>query len=148
MLMLRQIGTGTFTATGPYTTTSYLTVAPNQGTVEVYISYCPTLGDGIPRIAGNLSSPATVSYYPIALNSSSIDSNTTMLDDRLDNPLCHICNNDSGTCCPLTSNCGADGHCPWNALMGSGYVLGGLNVVAMQNSTGSAQPLRRWDSGI
>lgn len=143
-----QIGTGTFTANGPYTTTSYMTVAPNQGTVEVYVSYCPTNENGIPRIAGNLSSPATVSYYPIAGNSSLTSSNETTLDDRLDNPLCHVCNNDSGTCCPLGSTCGADGHCPWVALVGAGYVLSGLNVVAAKNGSGGTEPLKRRDRDI
>jgi hypothetical protein len=143
-----QIGTGTFTANGPYTTTSYMTVAPNQGTVEVYVSYCPTNENGIPRIAGNLSSPATVSYYPIASNSSLASSNAATLDDRLDNPLCHICDNDSGTCCPLGSTCGADGHCPWKALVNAGYVLSGLNVVAAKNGSGGTEPLKRWDRDI
>lgn len=147
-LTLLQIGTGTFTANGPYTTTSYVTAAPNQGAVEVYMSYCPTNENGIPRIAGSFSSPAIVSYYPLATNSLSDSSNTTTPDDRLDNPLCHICDNDSGTCCPLGSTCAADGHCPWNALVGAGYVLSGLNVVAVRNGSGSTQALRRCDMEI
>ena len=133
-----QIGSGTFTATGPYTTTIYQTLAPNQGTVEVYVSYCPTDGNEMPRIAGNLTSPATVSYYPLALNSTLDSSNSTTLNNTFDNPLCHICPSDSGTCCPLSSKCGADDHCPWGALMGAGYVLAGINVVAAKNSSGSS----------
>lgn len=147
-LTLSQIGTGTFTATGPYTTTIYQTVAPNKGTIEVYVSYCPANEEGIPRIAGNLTSPATVSYSPTASNSSSGSDNETTLDDGLSNPLCNVCENDSGTCCPPSSTCGADRHCPWNALVGSGYVLGGLNVVAVKNSSGGTQTFKRWDEKI
>ena len=128
-----QIGTGTFAATGPYTTTIYQTIAPNQDTVEVYVSYCPTSDNRMPRIAGNLTSSA-VSHYPTASNLTSDTSNGTTLD----NPLCNICPNDSGTCCPPETTCGTQGHCPWGALMGAGYVLGGFNVVAAKNSSFSS----------
>jgi hypothetical protein len=130
-LTISQIGTGTFTATGPYTKT--LSLAPAQATVEVFVSYCPTNDNGLARPAGNLTSPAVVFYYPVPSNSTLGDSNSTAIDDTLDNPLCHICPNDSGICCPLGSTCGGDGHCPYEALIGSGYILQGYNVVAAKN---------------
>jgi hypothetical protein len=113
------------------------------------VSYCATTDNGLPRFAGNLSSTAVVSYHPIASNSTSNSSNVTIADDRLDNAICHLCDNDSGICCPPGSSCGADGHCPWKALVGSGYVLSGLNVVAAKNRTGTSSPaLRRWNEEI
>lgn len=50
-------------------------------------------------------------------------------------PLCAICPQDSGICCPPTSRCGGDGHCPWHALEACGYARFGVNIVDVRNSS-------------
>lgn len=150
-------GYGTFTISEPYTMTTTPDMQPT--TVNVYVSYCPPdLGGAnqLLRLSGNFSdeadgtSPATdpndslynltSPYYNnrYALFSAmpfSNSTNGTSTNSTLDNPLCHVCPQDSGICCPPFTNCGADGHCPWTALEGCGYARFGVNIVDRDNSS-------------
>lgn len=131
-------GTGTFTVCEPFTTT----VMP-EPTVNVYVSYCPPdsmAQNPLMRMAGNVSDPDAYLRYatsPVLAGGNYTQLNFTGNSTMLDNPLCHVCPEDSGICCPLGSDCGSDGHCPWTALEGSGYARFGVNLVAMKNSSDS-----------
>lgn len=155
------IGSGTFTVSEPLTTT--VTPSPTP-TLNVYISYCPPdpMGQNpLMRLAGNFSSTSPTSpkiveavgidgngsaAYPgvstqnrylqdALLNGSGNFTYLNGTNSSLANPLCHICPEDSGICCPLYTDCGADGHCPWTALEGSGYARFGVNLVDVRNSS-------------
>lgn len=154
-------GSGTFTISEPYTTTVTPSATP---TVNIYISYCPPdplKQNQLLRIASNLTSTSPANggidgngsaSYPdlsaqnrytqdalLNVNGSSnyTQLNTTNSNSTLTNPLCHICPQDSGICCPLFTDCGADGHCPWTALEACGYARFGVNLVDMRNSSSS-----------
>lgn len=134
-------------------------------TVNVYISYCPPDPlNPLLRLAGNFSesatSPANVDpelldvdaagsgngslpyrYAQDALLNSSPGNFTggganSTNSSMVGNPLCHVCPQDSGICCPLYTDCGADGHCPWTALVACGYARFGFNLVDVRNSSG------------
>lgn len=155
------MGSGAFTLTGPPTNLPTVTA---RKTVNVYVSYCPddNLGGGsVARIAqyaagGNVSDgtsddPDSLPEDAAAHNSTTgpnyrLDAifantttpalnNSTASNSTQKNPLCHICPNDSGICCPLFTDCGSDGHCPYQALLGAGYVKFGVNIVEMANSS-------------
>lgn len=153
-------GTGTFTVTEPFTTTSTPGVTP---TVNVYVSYCPP-EDGLGpmmRLAGNFSgdamSPALIDAtsneaynesgaYPGLSNKYATDAllsgarnytSGNFTGNSTSGLLCHVCPEDSGICCPPYSDCGSDGHCPWTALEGCGYVRFGVNIVDVRNSSTS-----------
>lgn len=130
-------GTGTFTVSEPFTTT----VTPTP-TVNVYVSYCPDpmAQNPLMRMAGNVSDPNAYLRYaqsPTLAGGNYTQLNATGNSTMLDNPLCHVCPEDSGMCCPLGSDCGSDGHCPWTALEGCGYARFGVNLVDMRNSSES-----------
>lgn len=144
-------GTGTFTVSGPYTETITESLPSGAATtVNVYVSYCPQEMP-LMRLVGNLSTTdslrvdaglnngTTYNYlhhavlaggrnYTNGLNSTT---NSTKFE------LCRVCPEDAGICCPPYSDCGADGHCPWNALVGSGYARFGVNIVDVANSSQS-----------
>lgn len=150
-------GYGTFTVSESYTATVTGTVA----TVNVYVSYCPgdlgidSMGNRM-RLAGNFSGDGTGSpddlvnphadeedgdayryalspTYPTSNVTSSL--NATINSTSLANSLCRVCPEDSGICCPPSTDCGSDGHCPWVALEGSGYAMFGVNIVNSKNSS-------------
>lgn len=155
-------GYGTFTITDSYTTT--ITPDSQPTTVNVYVSYCPPDLGGVNqllRLSGNFTDDADATSP--AMGTMNIDdpsynitspyfsnryslagaalygnsTNGTSTNSTLDNPLCHVCPEDSGICCPPFTNCGADGHCPWTALEGCGYAMFGVNLVDSQNSSTS-----------
>lgn len=73
---------------------------------------------------------------PVFANATTIGPNNSISNNNTQkNPLCHICPNDSGICCPLFTDCGVDGHCPYQALLGAGYLRFGMNIVDMANSS-------------
>lgn len=131
-------GTGTFTLSEPYTST--ITPTP---TVNVYVSYCPPeagRGGGynpLLRLAGNFSGDGS-RYYQSSSNLAGGNYTRLNITDNgtaLDSATCRVCPEDSGICCPPYSDCGSDGHCPWTALEGSGYVRFGVNLVDCRNSS-------------
>lgn len=91
--------------------------------------------DGSPTANPALYPNHTVPYHTPLLNSNSSSANVTNSSSALTNPLCQLCPNDSGICCPLFAACGVDGHCPHTALVGAGYILHGMNIVDMGNSS-------------
>lgn len=54
-------------------------------------------------------------YAPLKTNSSRTD---------LDSPLCNVCRNDIGICCPPGIVCGSDGKCPSTAVANAGFTIG------------------------
>ncbi|KAK5086391.1 hypothetical protein LTR05_003559 [Lithohypha guttulata] len=132
-------GTGTFTVSEPFTTT----IQPSP-TVNVYVSYCPpdpAVQNPLMRLAGNISDPDAYLRYAIsptlAGGSNYTQLNSTGNSTSLANTLCRVCPEDAGICCPPFTDCGADGHCPWNALEGCGYAMFGVNLVNVDNSSES-----------
>lgn len=135
-------GTGTFTVTEAFTGT----VTPTP-TVNVYVSYCPPeagRGSGynpLLRLAGNFSGDGSrYAQYGSRPNPMGTSGNYTQLNvtgnaTTRGNPMCRVCPEDSGICCPPFTDCGADGHCPWHALEGSGYARFGANIVGVKNSS-------------
>ena len=149
-------GTGTFTVSEPYTET--ITEPITSGalpTLNVYVSYCPQEAPLV-RLAGNMTEAGSYRVnaglnngtgyhylqnavtagrnYTAGLNSTdgfNSTSNPTNFD------LCRVCPEDAGICCPPYTDCGADGHCPWSALVNSGYARFGLNLVNAANSSQS-----------
>jgi hypothetical protein len=113
---------GTFSGTGTVSTMGVgfpLSTKKSGGgtTVNVYINDCgPT---GLPRLALNGSmvlDPSPGIVMPV--------------EDTTHNPLCHVCTMDAAICCPWTVSCGGDGHCPWSAMLGAGYIVAGAKVAS------------------
>ena len=137
-------GTGVFTISEPFTTTVTPGATP---TVNVYVSYCPPEAGGagagynpLLRLASNFTDGAAYNKYalsPVLAGGNYTQLNTTGNGTSLDNPLCHVCPEDSGICCPLATDCGSDGHCPWTALQNCGYARFGFNLVDVHNSSES-----------
>lgn len=113
---------GTFSGSGTVSTMGIgfplSTTKPVGGTtINVYVNDCGP--NGLPRLSSN--------------GSMILDLATTLtmqLDDASENPLCHVCKLDAAICCPWTVKCGDDGHCPWSAMLGAGYIVAGTKVAS------------------
>jgi hypothetical protein len=110
------IGTGTASTMGmafPLSATSPIA----RTTINVYVNDCGP--SGLPRFASN----GSVSLDPATRPSAPLEGPTG-------NPLCHVCTLDAAICCPWTVHCGSDGHCPWSAMLGAGYIVAGAKVAS------------------
>jgi hypothetical protein len=125
------------------------TASSSQTTIEVYVSYCPTTlpAGALPRLGSNFSSPEYLVDAALQngtdLNStlSGLSStNSTQPDDGI--PLCKVCPESAGVCCPLDVECDHLKKCPWEAMKGMGCVTHGDFLVNGRNlSDGSMVPL-------
>lgn len=112
---------GTFVGTGTASTLGVgfpLSTKPAGGTtINIYVNDCGP--SSLPQFASN----GSMALDPAA-------NLTMLLDDTLATPLCHICELDAAICCPWTVQCGGDGHCPWSAMQGAGYIVAGVKVAS------------------
>ncbi|EXJ54332.1 hypothetical protein A1O7_09670 [Cladophialophora yegresii CBS 114405] len=145
-------GSGYFSATAgsPVLVTPTSTARPTR-TISVYLSYCPdptagagTGADAIFRLASSSNTTQGISpaisnrngtlspgYTSPYTNSTAASNSTTNL-----NPLCQVCPESVGVCCPPTVSCSADdGKCPLFALENSGNLINGYLIQQVVNST-------------
>ncbi|KIW62804.1 hypothetical protein PV04_10935 [Phialophora macrospora] len=147
-------GSGYFSATAgsPVLVTPSSTARPTR-TVSVYLSYCPasTAGagaDSIFRLASSSNTTDLISPVKLDLNGTSPlgytspypnwNSNSTSASNSTinPNPLCQVCPNSVGVCCPPTVSCSADdGKCPLLALENSGNTINGYLIQQVLNSS-------------
>ncbi|ETI20579.1 hypothetical protein G647_08617 [Cladophialophora carrionii CBS 160.54] len=141
-------GSGYFSATAgsPVLVTPSSTARPTR-TISIYLSYCPdpTAGagaDSMFRLASSYNTTQGISPAIPSLNDTSPYTNsnansTFALNSTIDtNPLCQVCPNSVGVCCPPTVSCSADdGKCPLFALENSGNMINGYLIQQVVNSS-------------
>ena len=56
----------------------------------------------------------------------------------MNSPLCNVCSNDIGICCPPGIVCGSDGKCPPTAVANAGFTVGNSGEIEtfMQSQEG------------
>ncbi|OCT48492.1 hypothetical protein CLCR_03890 [Cladophialophora carrionii] len=141
-------GSGYFSATAgsPVLVTPSSTARPTR-TISVYLSYCPaptagTSADSMFRLASSYNTTQGISPAIANLNGTSPYTNSTAnstfaLNSTVNaNPLCQVCPNSVGVCCPPTVSCSADdGKCPLFALENSGNMINGYLIQQVVNSS-------------
>lgn len=140
-----QTGSGSFTATdGPtITITPTTTRTRSTTTIEVYVSYCPdpALAGGLMNLGMNFSTSDGGTYHggngqTLNLTDPALTVSSTNGTSSDDNPLCNVCSNSVGICCPPTVSCENDsGKCPEMALRLSGNTINGYLIAEVMNST-------------
>jgi hypothetical protein len=108
-------------------------------TVSVYLSYCAdttgNAGGGNYRLDldGDANSTQVASLH---LNNTLPDSPSSRSNSTLGSPLCQVCPESVGVCCPPTVSCStADGKCPLYALENGGNMINGYLIQQVTNST-------------
>ena len=137
---------GTFTGAGMASTMgvgiSIPTTSPTaQAGTTVTVFYEACVATALPKFVFNTTMPegyallnSSLMAHPISATTGN-NTNSTVPKLARGDTWCNICENDAGICCPAYADCGADGHCPWDAMGEVGYLKFNKNIVAIQNSS-------------